>query len=442
VANAFDDWLAITHDWAAARRIFRALSYLGPEEGAWAKFVAADLARNEPAFAAYRMAFQACEAGRAGALASLRTEGGKIRTLLSRSGLDRGSKDEILRALDFHQAAYEWSTPELEYAISREKKAVPTTGSRAVSRLTAMGAAKIYRILLDRMAVLTREGTVLLPSDRLLLQAFSKWRAYAGVGVQSPLQSALEFLASLGPDARAKVRKAVDAADKLRAAAGQAAGPAAQNRLARDIEQALAPINGTARNGVAGYLGEGLADKWGPWQDQKKRAYRRAVLFARDMEQWAGGEWEALSQAGDIMLGGKKAWDQAIIVAKKAEKGVTIREALSPVMAAQIKVELDLRYGDQMISDLVREESGAIIPGQILQIRREMFILRPTFPTATERWLLAAGGANYSESQLARLRPYRIFPKHLELPLSRDEFRAVADALISAFVDADLPTLK
>jgi hypothetical protein len=433
--EALDDWFALLRNgWATAEEIFGTIAQLGPEESAWARFVA-----REPAAAAYRKAFRACEAGRAGALDSLRAEGDKIRTIVAKSGLGLGNTTEILETLEDHEAAFLWPIEELEAAIAADKRMIITNGRRSLRQLTSRGAAKTQRIFKNRIDSLKEEAAILQQSDRLLLQAFSKWNSHTGGGMQSQLRPALEFLASLKPDARAKVREAVRAAQDLRAALDRAADLSTQNRLVGEIEKTLAPINQTARNGLAGYLGEALVRRWEVWQREKQRAYRGAVKLAQDLQQEVGGEWTALSPAGEILLDGRKTWDEAIIVARKPEKGVGIREARLS-MGAQIKVVRDWRPIDQIVNDQARERVAASIPGQILQVGDEQFILRPMLrPSDTERWILNAGGANYPAGQLALLEQRGIQVNQMQLPLSRDEVRALGDGLLFAFVDADLP---
>jgi hypothetical protein len=208
------------------------------------------------------------------------------------------------------------------------------------------------------------------------------------------------------------LRAAVDAH-----AAAPTAATAAALRLARRNSGYLYPIRGE--------LAEIYVHYWPAWRVQRASAIELGTATARRL----GRGWTVQPFAGGALIDGGKAWDEGVLLLKPPSPADRIPRAVLQT-AAQVKVQRRVESLRQTIRDRARER-GAGGASPLLTLlegnRRRDFLLEP-LPAGEEviRYVFHAQLGELSAAEVARLRAAFIEVTAQPLPLSVDEFDALA----------------
>jgi hypothetical protein len=193
---------------------------------------------------------------------------------------------------------------------------------------------------------------------------------------------------------------------------------------------------------LQGTLFEAYAARSRAWLSATGKKLREA----RELAATLGPGWKAIRVTGGLRIGGREAWDEAILIVRQ-QKDRTAGEAIL-FMAAQFKAEKQLSAIRQTIRDAAREadsltpyaEAFSSSPNVITAVKggKELaFTLVPSpGGVPTYRYIVNTAGTAIDEQEMALLAQLGAVVEHLELGITAQGMTALADAFAKAALKA------
>lgn len=288
-------------------------------------------------------------------------------------------------------------------------------------------AALLQQRFFQRLRDVAARGPAGWTSEqRSLLRGYRKLRAVLGSqwadGWETTFRHLRENAVGIAGAGR-ELRSAVSALDEARAGGSAVLVRAAEARVQRARRRAHGHLSR-----IKGHLGEAYVPRWSAWQIQVDGF----LDLARREVARRPGHWEVRRVTGDLRIGGRQAWDEAVLL---------VRRDVSPpsaelFLAAQFKVEKRVSALRQVHDDarretaLVRHTAPVVLSFRSGDAIENVVLSPPGAGTASHRYVFNAAGGRFSAADVARLRQAGLDVNQLSLDVSVGEFDAVAEALM------------
>ena len=185
---------------------------------------------------------------------------------------------------------------------------------------------------------------------------------------------------------------------------------------------------------IRGELAEIYLHHWPDWRVQLSGLQELATASARKL----GKDWQVKSFSAGVLIDGKKAWDEGILLIKAPTSSDRFPRAALHT-AAQVKVEKELTALEQTIKDHIREIGTSMQPPTLSILEggyRRDFILEALPPDIEVlRYVFNARGGRLSATEVARLRAWNLQVTQMPLDISIEEFDALAQQIMYAAED-------
>jgi hypothetical protein len=400
---------AVTH---LGRHLFQpagAFIASGPKaEKAWVQFVKAVIGferRRNP-----------------GSLATVEASLRGVESLIGEANLSQEEASFLRRELEHHRAALlkqEQAAAEVaEKAAGAGRRAAPRRAGDMADIAAKIALGRVQNAFYDAVQRLGTLGTRLTAEERTLMKAYRQVSAAIGSEMEGGWKPAFDYLTANIDSVKAWKKEF----DRLSALLAKAETPSEVEKLTRAFE---AERKSGVHSKLKGLLGELFATHWQDWQLIKSGYKELAHAAARRL----GPEWEPLSVAGQMFLGGRETWDEAILLVNRQKTPFEAKLFL----AAQFKAAVESRAVDQTLADLIREAERSDLRAVLQGGGEEFFLLTPMPPgEKAYRWVLNAAGGAYPTGDIARLFEQGVKAHQQTLPVTLQGFNRLADALLSA----------
>lgn len=274
-----------------------------------------------------------------------------------------------------------------------------------------MASAEYQAIVIRHLNELAAK-TNRTPAESLAYETYQ--RISATVTAQSGEEGwkrVFDYCARNAPRMASAAQAVMDLEAQLAQAAAKSPGLEAQLRQAqRRLGGYLYPVRGD--------LGEIYLHYWRDWRDLRTglRETAEAIVYRRLKG------WQVMPFSGNVLIDGKKAWDEGILLLKPPKAGDTMPRA-ALFAAAQVKVAQQSTAILQTIKDRRREIGrGEQLPRVSIVLKGEpqVFLLEALPPDiSVTRFIFNAQGGQISLEDVAKLRVegLQVFPREFDITI-------------------------
>jgi hypothetical protein len=338
-------------------------------------------------------------------------------------------REELLATLRRFRRTAAAETESAEKSASAITK--PKAGTAIYNAARSAEAAKIQRVAVEGMRAAAADRST--AAKALVADAVDMMTSVIGPGHTEGWDPAFNYLAE-----NIQRIKAVEdryAAAVAKVGKGDGSLQAAQEELRAALEQ-----RGGLHSKLKGLLGEAYASRCEEFLLIRDAfldlaRHRAEVLNAEAKRLGSSIRWKAVTVKGDLKIGTREVWDEAVLLVQEVGPGVR-RPKAELVMAAQYKVERDVSALPQITRDVGRE-AGTADKAAVLSFTDESgatfnYELSPSAPTRRPKRFFFNASGEKSVAGRAEFAAGGTQAQQGKLKASIDQFNAVADQLLAS----------